>query len=208
MGPLYEKILGILRQHVSDIHARGLLRRAVQLEGVDEHSLGPRHLPGLLKQLDRSVALFVTEDARVALRSAFAELQGAGESTKPVTIVIRTELDLTSARTRAREISQSMGGNRMQVQRVATVVSELARNILLYTPGGQIEIVPKSAPSRVHIRASDEGDGIPNLDQVMSGSYRSKTGMGMGLLGSKRLADNFDIRTGASGTVVEAEVRL
>jgi serine/threonine-protein kinase RsbT len=56
--------------------------------------------------------------------------------------------------------------------------------------------------------ASDDGPGIANLDEIMAGRYRSRTGLGLGLLGSKRLSDSFDIQTSARGTCVTVEVRL
>jgi serine/threonine-protein kinase RsbT len=58
------------------------------------------------------------------------------------------------------------------------------------------------------VRATDQGPGIPNLNEVLSGRYRSKTGLGKGLIGVKRLATRFTIHTDASGTHIEAEVRL
>jgi serine/threonine-protein kinase RsbT len=92
---------------------------------------------------------------------------------------------------------------------VATVVSELARNIVSYTQGGTIELILTSdGQPRILVRATDSGNGIANLDEVLSGRYRSTTGLGRGLLGVKRLADRFNIRTSKSGTQVEAEVNL
>jgi serine/threonine-protein kinase RsbT len=61
---------------------------------------------------------------------------------------------------------------------------------------------------RLVIIASDAGPGIPNLDEIMSGRYRSRTGLGAGLLGTKRLVDNFELQTGPSGTHIEVEVAL
>jgi signal transduction histidine kinase len=53
------------------------------------------------------------------------------------------------------------------------------------------------------ITVTDQGGGIPHLDEVLGGSYRSKTGMGMGLLGTKRLMDEFSIETTRIGTTVQ-----
>jgi serine/threonine-protein kinase RsbT len=58
------------------------------------------------------------------------------------------------------------------------------------------------------IRATDAGGGIPNLEQIMAGRYRSRTGLGKGLLGSKRLSDRFEVRSSSNGTVIEAELYL
>lgn len=56
--------------------------------------------------------------------------------------------------------------------------------------------------------AEDQGPGIPHLDQVLAGQYRSKTGLGRGLLGVKRLMQQFRAKTGAKGTRIEAEATL
>jgi serine/threonine-protein kinase RsbT len=94
-------------------------------------------------------------------------------------------------------------------QRVATLVSELGRNIVSYTPGGTVELIPLDGPRpRVLVRAKDSGSGILNLEEIMDGRYRSRTGLGKGLLGSKRLSDRFDVRSTRDGTVVEAELEL
>jgi serine/threonine-protein kinase RsbT len=58
------------------------------------------------------------------------------------------------------------------------------------------------------IRATDQGPGIANLSLVLSGDYKSTTGLGRGLIGCKRLATQFDIATGRTGTVVTVEVDL
>jgi serine/threonine-protein kinase RsbT len=124
-------------------------------------------------------------------------------------IPIEGEPDISVARNVARALCQRMAARPVIVQRVSTMVSELARNIVSYTPGGDLVLDPiVEPPRRVVVIASDAGPGIPNLEHVLSGSYRSRTGMGMGLLGTKRLADRFDIRTGPAGTRVQAEVHL
>jgi serine/threonine-protein kinase RsbT len=88
------------------------------------------------------------------------------------------------------------------------VVSELARNIVSYTSGGTIELTPSQSPPSMTIRAVDQGTGIKNLDSIMGGSYRSKTGLGLGLSGSKRLATQFEIDTGPSGTTILVKMKL
>ena len=60
----------------------------------------------------------------------------------------------------------------------------------------------------ITIRASDRGPGIPDVELVLSGRYRSRTGLGKGLLGVKRLANKFEIDSGPTGTRVEAEIAL
>jgi serine/threonine-protein kinase RsbT len=93
--------------------------------------------------------------------------------------------------------------------RVMTAVSELARNIVQYAGEGEIELSPTSQPPGVEIVARDRGPGIPNLDRIMVGNYRSRLGMGLGLRGVKNLAERFDVRTEIGrGTLVSALVRV
>jgi serine/threonine-protein kinase RsbT len=103
----------------------------------------------------------------------------------------------------------ALGARSLVIQKVATIVSELSRNIVSYTPGGSIELtIVDATPRRIRIRAIDAGKGILDLDAILAGRYRSKTGLGKGILGVKRLADTFEIQTGAAGTHVEVELAL
>ena len=79
--------------------------------------------------------------------------------------------------------------------------------MVLYAGGGylSVEPCPKGRP-RVTIVASDGGPGIADLTAILGGRYRSRTGAGLGLLGSKRLSGAFDVATGPAGTTVTAEV--
>jgi signal transduction histidine kinase/DNA-binding response OmpR family regulator len=88
--------------------------------------------------------------------------------------------------------------------RVATAVSEVARNAFQYAGGGLVEFRVEKTPVPVlQISVSDKGRGIGNLREILDGKYVSKTGMGLGLLGAKRLMDSFTIVSAAgSGTTV------
>jgi serine/threonine-protein kinase RsbT len=114
-----------------------------------------------------------------------------------------------SACNQARRLCETAGAKSFAMHKVMTIVSELSRNIVSYAGSGRIELTLAGDKRRtLAIRATDNGPGIDNLDEIMSGRYQSKTGLGKGLLGTKRLADRFDISTGPSGTVVCAEINL
>ena len=118
---------------------------------------------------------------------------------------IGTELDVVGARQRAREIAVLCGFGLQDQVRIATSVSELARNVYNYAYGGKVEFSIEDAASAqaFQIRVSDQGPGIGNLELILSGGYRSQTGMGMGILGSQRLMDRCDIDTGPGrGTTI------
>jgi serine/threonine-protein kinase RsbT len=140
----------------------------------------------------------------------FSALVGTSSKARDaVTIPVKNEKDLAEALSITRRACDQWRARVLARQRIATVVSELARNIVTYTSGGIVELIPiDGARPRVLIRASDSGPGIANLDEVLAGKYKSKTGLGKGLLGSKRLSDRFEIRSGRGGTVVEAELSL
>ncbi|HYV44327.1 MAG TPA: ATP-binding protein [Myxococcaceae bacterium] len=90
--------------------------------------------------------------------------------------------------------------------RVVTAVSELARNIYLYAQTGEVRLTMAEEPDwslLFQVVAQDRGPGIPNLDEILSGSYRSKTGLGKGLLGARTLLDGLDIKTGPGGTTIK-----
>lgn len=123
-------------------------------------------------------------------------------------VEILKEKDIVEALMVTRGLCQEISARALAQQRVTTVVSELSRNIVAYTPGGYLEIELKPSPPRVAIRAVDRGSGIPNLNEIFSGKYRSKTGLGRGLLGTKQLAQRFDISSGVNGTTIEAEIPL
>ncbi|MFP2911885.1 ATP-binding protein, partial [Pyxidicoccus sp. 3LFB2] len=142
-----------------------------------------------------------------AVSSAPAAL--AAPEVRATTYLVRTEADASHARLAARSLCETLGGRGYECQKVATAVSELARNQIAYAGGGTIQLAPEQSPRRLlRVRAEDQGRGIADLERVLSGTYRSKTGMGLGLLGVKRLADKFDVRTGPSGTQVDFEVWL
>src|SRR5579872_359320 len=123
-----------------------------------------------------------------------------------VTSRITTEGDVVAVRQRARRIAELLGFERQDQARIATAVSEIARNAFAYAGGGQAEFMIDGAKtSQVFlIRISDTGAGIADLSSILDGQYRSPSGMGLGLVGARRLMDHFKIDTvPGKGTVVE-----
>ncbi|RSZ57731.1 histidine kinase [Massilia atriviolacea] len=126
-------------------------------------------------------------------------------------IAIGTELDVVGARQRAREIAVLCGFAMQDQVRIATSVSEFARNVFNYAHGGRVEFSIEEADGAqaLQIRIDDQGPGIADLDLVLSGRYQSATGMGLGILGARRLMDRCDIRTAAgSGTQIVLQKRF
>ncbi|WEF30838.1 ATP-binding protein [Pseudoduganella chitinolytica] len=125
-------------------------------------------------------------------------------SLRILSLAVQEELDVVASRQRARQIAQLCGFANQDQARIATAVSELARNVYNYAASGRVEfsIEGETVPQLLVIRIEDQGPGIANLEQVLSGRYQSRTGMGMGILGARRLMDQFDIRSGTGGTVI------
>jgi signal transduction histidine kinase/CheY-like chemotaxis protein len=128
-----------------------------------------------------------------------------------VTVPIENEGDVVVVRQRAHRLADLLGFDRQDQTRIATAVSELARNAFGYAGSGRAEFVldAGSAPQRFVVRICDKGPGIENLQIILDGRYRSQSGMGLGLIGARRLMDTFSIDSKpGKGTTVEVGQRL
>jgi signal transduction histidine kinase/DNA-binding response OmpR family regulator len=123
-------------------------------------------------------------------------------------VTLGNEQDVVGARQHARSIAEILGFDHHDQIRIATAVSEIARNAFRYARGGIVSFEFDPDQGLFRIIVTDKGGGIPHLSQVLAGSYRSATGMGMGILGTKRLMDEFSIDSGSSGTSVQFGKRL
>jgi signal transduction histidine kinase/response regulator RpfG family c-di-GMP phosphodiesterase len=118
---------------------------------------------------------------------------------------VQYESDVVLCRQRARQIADVLGFDPQQQTRLATAVSEIARNTFNYGGGGTAEFFLEGAtpPQLLNIRVTDGGPGIKRLDDILEGRYQSETGMGLGIIGARRLMDRFNVVTGhREGTVV------
>ena len=118
---------------------------------------------------------------------------------------IRYEQDVVLTRQRARQLATLLGFDAQDQTRIATAVSEIARNAFQYAGGGKVLFAVRTLGddrSYFSIEIRDQGKGIPHLERVLRSEYVSSTGMGMGIVGAKRLMDDFRIQAGSPGTVV------
>ena len=117
---------------------------------------------------------------------------------------IRYEHDVVLARQRARQVAAALKFDAQDQTRIATAVSEIARNAFQYGGGGLAEFrVDKTPESMLSISICDKGKGISNLREILDAKYVSQTGMGLGLLGAKRLMDFFQVETApGKGTTI------
>mgnify|MGYP000630877585 CR=1 FL=1 len=119
-------------------------------------------------------------------------------------ITLAHDHDLVAARQRARQIATTLGFDAQDQTRIATVVSETARNVIRYAKSGKIEfgIAPGDVALLV-ITVTDRGPGIADLEMILAGKYVSKSGMGIGITGARRLMDDFQITSSSdNGTTV------
>lgn len=118
-----------------------------------------------------------------------------------LTIALRNERDVVQARQSARELAALLGFDNQDQIRLATATSEIARNAFRYARNGVVNFsVQLDLPQHVEVSIRDSGPGIANLEEILDGRYRSDTGMGMGILGTKRLMDHFHLESSPQGT--------
>jgi signal transduction histidine kinase/CheY-like chemotaxis protein len=129
--------------------------------------------------------------------------------TRLLSVRITRDEDVVAARQRARQIADALGFDGQDQTRIATAVSEMARNVARYAGSGVVEFAIDLEAATLVMTVSDRGPGIPHLDAVLAGRYRSETGMGLGILGARRMMDAFDIEARSGhGTVAVLRKKL
>ncbi|MFI7453320.1 anti-sigma regulatory factor [Nonomuraea sp. NPDC049714] len=108
---------------------------------------------------------------------------------------IGSNADIVAVRQQVRTAAVESGFSLIDQTKVVTAASELARNALVYAGGGQvsIEIVEAGRRRGLRLEFRDEGPGIPDVDQALTDGWTTGTGLGLGLSGSRRLVDEFDL---------------
>ncbi len=133
-------------------------------------------------------------------------------STRLGDIYVRREADIVKVRERVRGLAREMGFDATTQIKITTAVSELTRNIYEYAKSGAITLAVAergAAATGIQITARDDGPGIEEarLRAITRGTYRSASGLGVGLAGTRRLMDEFDIQSkpgeGSRVTVVK-----
>jgi signal transduction histidine kinase/CheY-like chemotaxis protein len=126
-------------------------------------------------------------------------------------VTLQRESDVVLTRQRARQIAEMLGFETQDQTRIATAVSEIARNALTYAGGGNVEfhLEGQTRPQVLQVSVRDQGPGIPHLQAILDGQYQSPTGLGLGLRGAQRLMDQVHIAsTPGQGTTVRLQKLL
>jgi serine/threonine-protein kinase RsbT len=111
------------------------------------------------------------------------------------TLPLREESDILLVRQCVRQCATGLGFGVLDQTKLVTAASELARNTLIHGGGGKmlLEVFVTNDRRGVRLTFEDEGPGIADLEQAMTDGFTTKGGLGLGLSGSKRLVDEFEI---------------
>ncbi|GAB2842409.1 anti-sigma regulatory factor [Pseudoduganella ginsengisoli] len=118
---------------------------------------------------------------------------------------LRSDEDVVRLRQQLREKLVALGFSLIDQTKMVTAASELARNTLRYGGGGEAHVqhVQNGMRSGLQLVFIDQGPGIADIGQALTDGYTTGGGMGLGLSGAKRLADEFDIQSApGAGTTV------
>jgi len=112
-------------------------------------------------------------------------------------LAVRIEQDVVLARQVVRQAAVASGLRLVDQTKLVTAASELARNTVIYGGGGQMEweLLDEGLRRGVRLVFSDQGPGIANVEQALTDGWSSGKGMGLGLSGSRRLVDTFELDT-------------
>lgn len=118
---------------------------------------------------------------------------------------VRNEQDVVMCRQTVRKLTQELRFSIVDQTKMITAASELSRNTVVYGGGGEMrwELLTNGIKQGLRLHFEDKGPGIPNLELALTDGWTSGHGMGVGLSGSKRLVNEFEIRTAVGeGTCV------
>jgi serine/threonine-protein kinase RsbT len=110
------------------------------------------------------------------------------------TLPVKTEPDIVAVRRRVREISAKLGFSLVDQTKIVTAASELARNTIIYGGGGMLQAEILNGPRNgLRLTFEDNGPGIADIEMALRDGFTTGSGLGLGLSGSKRLVNEFDI---------------
>jgi serine/threonine-protein kinase RsbT len=122
-----------------------------------------------------------------------------------IRVAIRTDSDVVTARQEARSMGAGIGFSSTDLTLLATAISEVARNITTYAGEGEVTLRVRDEGGRrgIEVLAVDEGPGIADVELAMQDGFTTGNGLGLGLPGTRRLVDEFELKTApGAGTTV------
>jgi serine/threonine-protein kinase RsbT len=227
MKTVETEVGAILAGTISAITQRSIFNRLGGLAARPIQQLTPQDRLAIMAELESSVRLFARRNSAELIASCAQALAGnvpgSGAGTGSAAsqaaaaaadavgntkrLAIDQEKDIATARLEAWSEAVRIGLSKFTSVKVATAVSELARNIIFYGGKGFVELksTKDDRGPTLQIVASDKGPGIEprKLDEIWAGTYKSQRGMGKGLVAVKKLVDDFHLDTGPGrGTTV------
>ena len=221
MNTVAGEILAILRRYLSEPTSRSLLSSAARRANLRLETMTRVDVPALVRELGPGLNIFLQEheklqnckkllasvtkessapsdsptpDGNLRHQGEFDPLAQTQSQTDDMSIPIRTEHDVVRARTLGKEMAKQIGFSDVMQTKVATAISEAARNIFQYAGTGEVRIRRiEGKPGGIEIVARDQGPGLSEPTIILSSAYRSKWGVGAGLRGTKRLIDEFEL---------------
>jgi serine/threonine-protein kinase RsbT len=124
-----------------------------------------------------------------------------------IRVAIKSDQDIVLARQKGRALAAALGFSAVDATLIATAISELARNIVVYARRGEVTLQAVRGTNRkgILIVASDDGPGIPDVRQALRDGFSTSGSLGLGLPGVRRLMDEFEITSQpGQGTTVAA----
>ena len=114
-----------------------------------------------------------------------------------LTVRLRSQEDVVTLRQRVREQAVGLRFSLLDQTKIVTAASELGRNAVTYGGGGEaiIEHFRNGGREGLRLTVVDHGPGIPNIDEAMRAGFSTGSGLGLGLSGTRRLVDEFDLRS-------------
>ena len=114
------------------------------------------------------------------------------------TLPLQSEQNIVASRQMVRALCQDLKLSLVDQTKMITAASELSRNTLIHGGGGRMrwEFVEKNGRAGLQLIFEDQGPGIADLGLALTDGWTSGNGLGLGLTGTKRLVDDFDIDTG------------
>ena len=205
-----ERVIDALSPYLGSITVKSIWKRSLIWASVDPTGLRPGDGVRLVRAMERGLRVYLhdplqQQECTARLEAVLDdEVEALEDPVSRLAIQIQDESDIVLARGTAATVCRRLGFPKTVEIKVATAVSELSRNIVQYGGGGEVTIIPlKGEATGIEIIAVDFGSGIPNLDDILEGNYTSRHGMGMGLRGTKRLMDYFEIETApGKGTTI------
>jgi len=233
MRTVESEIGAILSGTISAITQRSIFNRLGPLAARPVSQLSNQDRMTVMAELENSVRLFARRNSAELIAScaralgvdgpsaaagapaASSSSSGGGASAASSSakkLAVEQEKDIATARLEAWSEAVRIGLSKFTSVKVATAVSELARNIVFYAGKGTVELraVRDEKGPVLQIIASDQGPGIgpAKLEEIWSGTYKSQRGMGKGLVAVKKLVDEFQLDTAPGrGTTVTCMFR-